>query len=186
LPELANEPAAEHLPAEQGRVTRQGLVLRLRPAQGPEVQLTSTPDAQFTLQNAAAVRYMYWGSLPAAHQWVVRAWAWESAGTVLVDQRTGHRLAELPGDPIAAPDGRLVLFLSAGLGGGDQANILSMVQIEPTGARLLWQIEPTTWEPVEARWLTPNHVMLKRRYALPDGSLADDAPVTCDELIFPR
>jgi hypothetical protein len=61
-----------------------------------------------------------------------------------------------------------------------------MVQIEPTGARLLWQIEPTTWEPVEARWLTPNHVMLKRRYALPDGSLADDAPVTCDELIFPR
>ena len=186
LPALANEPAVEHLPAEQGHITRQGLVLRLRPGQGPEVQLTSTPDAQFTLENAAAVRYMYWGSLPTAHQWAVRAWAWESAGTVLVDQRTGHRLAELPGSLVASPDGRFVLFVSPGLGGGGQANRLSMVQITPTGARLLWQVEPTTWEPVEARWLTPNHVMLKRRHALPDGSLADDAPVTCDELIFPR
>ncbi|MGI4740835.1 MAG: hypothetical protein ACRYG7_37170 [Janthinobacterium lividum] len=186
LPELANDSSAEHLPAEQGRITRQGLVLQLRPAQGPEVRLASTPDAQFTLQNTDAVRYRYWGSLPTAHQWAVRAWAWESAGTVLVDQRTGHRLAELPGSPAAAPDGRFVLFLSPGLGGGDQANRLSLVQIEPTGARLLWQIEPTTWEPVEARWFAPNRVALKRRYARPDGSLADDAPVTCDELILPR
>jgi hypothetical protein len=186
LPELVNEPAAEHLPAEQGRITRQGLVLRLRPAQGPEVRLASTPDAQFTLQNAAAVRYRYWGSLPTAHQWAVRAWAWESAGTVLVDQRTGHRLAELPGSPVAAPDGRLVLFLSPGLGGGDQANMLSLAQIDSTGARLLWQIEPTTWEPVEARWAAPSRVVLKRRHTLPDGSLADDARVTYDELPLPR
>jgi hypothetical protein len=184
LPEL--DPSAEHLPAEQGRITRQGLVLRLQPAQGPEVRLASTPDAQFTLQNAAAVRYQYWGSLPAAHQWVVRAWAWESTGTVLVDQRTGHRLAEQPGSPAPAPDGRIVLLLSPGLGGGDQVNMLSLVQIEPTGARLLWQIEPTTWEPVEARWFAPNRVALKRRHARPDGSLADNAPVTCEELILPQ
>jgi hypothetical protein len=186
LPDLPNDSTAEHLPAEQGRITRQGLVLRLRPAQGPEVRLNSTPDAQFTLQNATAVRYRYWGSLPKAHQWAVRAWAWESDGTVLVDQRTGHRLAELPGSPAASPDGRLVLFLSPGLGGGDQANMLSLVQVDSTGARLLWQIEPTTWEPVEARWFTPNRVMLKCRHAAPDGSLADDAPVSCAELIFPR
>ena len=186
LPELVNQPTAEHLPTEQGRITRQGLALRLRPAQGPEVRLTSTPDAQFTLQNADAVRYMYWGSLPTAHQWAVRAWAWESDGTVLVDQRTGHRLAELPGSPVAAPNGRLVLFLSPGLGGGDQANRLSLAQIEPVGARILWQIEPTTWEPVEARWAAPNRVVLKRRHTLPDGSMADDARVTYDELTLPR
>ncbi len=186
LPELPNDSTAEHLPAGQGRLTRQGPVLRLRPAQGPEVQLTSTPDAQFTLQNAAAVRYRYWGSLPTAHQWAVRAWAWESDGTVLVDQRTGYRLAELPGSPVAAPDGRFVLFLSPGLGGGDQANRLSLVQIEPTGARLRWQIEPTTWEPVAARWAAPQRVVLMRRHALPDGSLADDARVTYDELTLPR
>ena len=186
LPELVNQPAAEHLPAEQGRITRQGLVLRLRPVQGPEARLTSTPDAQFTLQNAAAVRYRYWGSLPTAHQWAVRAWAWESDGTVLVDQRTGHRLAELPGSPVAAPDGRLVLLLSPGLGGGDQANMLSLVQIEPAGARLLWQIEPTTWEPVEARWVASDRVVLMRRHTLPDGNMADDARVTYDELILPR
>ncbi|MFD1874901.1 hypothetical protein [Hymenobacter bucti] len=186
LPDLPNDSTSEHLPADQGGVTRQGLALRLRPAQGPEVRLASTPDAQFTLENAAAVRYRYWGSLPAAHQWAVRAWAWESDGTVLVDQRTGRHLAELPGDPVAAPDGRLVLLTSPGLGGGDQANMLSLVQVEATGARLLWQLEPTTWEPVEARWAAPCRVVLKRRHALPDGSMADDARVTYDELTLPR
>lgn len=186
LPNLPNDPSSEHLPAEQGRVTRQGLVLLLQPAQGSEVRLASTPEAQFTLQNGEGVKYMYWGSLPAAHQWAVRAWAWESSGTVLVDQRTGHRLEELPGDPVAAPDGRLVLLTSPGLGGGDQSNALSLVGIEAAGARLLWQLEPTTWEPVEARWAAPNRVVLMRRHALSDGSMADDARVTYDELTLPR
>jgi hypothetical protein len=185
LPELLNDPSAERLPAGQGHVRRQGLALLLRPGQGPEVRLASTPEAQFTLQNGEGVKYMYWGSLPAAHQWAVRAWAWEAYGTVLVDQRTGHRLKELPGDPVAAPDGRLVLFGSPGLGGGDQPNALCLVQIEPTGTRLLWQIEPTTWEPAAIRWAAPNRAVLMRRHALPDGSIPDDARVTYDELTLP-
>jgi len=185
LPDLPNDPAAEPLPAAPGRVGRQGLALLLKPAQGPAVKLLSTPDTEFTLQNGAGVKYMYWGSLPAAHQWVVRAWAWESAGAVLVDQRTGRRLDELPGDPVAAPDGGLVLLTSAGLGGGDQPNMLSLIQVDATGARLLWQREPTTWEPAEARWAAPNRVVLKRRHTLPDGSLPDEAHVTYDELTLP-
>jgi len=184
LYEMPNDPGAEHLPAAGGGVRRQGLALLLQPTQGNVARLTSTAT-EAELQNGG-VKYMYWGSLPAAHQWVVRAWAWESAGTVLVDQRTGRRLAELPGNPVAAPDGRRVLFFSPGLGGGDQANMLSLAQIETTGARLLWQIEPTTWEPAEARWAAPNRVVLKRRHALPDGSMADDARVTYDELTLPR
>lgn len=184
LYEMPNDPGAEHLPVAGTGVRRQGLALLLQPTQGSAVRLVSTAT-EAELQNGG-VNYMYWGSLPEAHQWAVRAWAWESDGTVLVDQRTGHRLAELPGDPVAAPDGRRVLFFSPGLGGGDQANMLSLAQIEPTGARLLWQIEPTTWEPAEARWAAPNRVVLKRRHALPDGSLTDDARVTYDELIFPR
>jgi len=186
LPNLPNDPAAEPLAAVQGQVRRQGRNLWLKPAQGSEVRFSSTPEAQFTLQNGEGVHYMYWGSLPAAHQWAVRAWAWEASGTVLVDQRTGHRLEELPGDPVAAPGGRLVLLVSPGLGGGDQPNALSLVQIEPTGARLLWQLEPTTWEPAEARWAAPNRVVLQRRHARPDGSLPDDARVTYDELTLSR
>jgi hypothetical protein len=185
LPDLPNDPSAEHLPADQGRVRRQGLGLLLRPAQGPEVRLASTPDAQFTLQNGESVKYMYWGSLPAAHQWAVRAWAWEAAGTVLVDQRTGRRLEELPGDPVAAPDGRLVLLISPGLSGGDQPNALSLVQIDSAGAHLCWQLEPTTWEPAAARWAAPNRVVLLRRHALPDGSMPDDARISYDELTLP-
>jgi hypothetical protein len=184
LPELTNDPSTERLPANQGRVRRQGLALLLRPAQGPAVRLASTPDAQFTLQNGEGVKYMYWGSLPTAHQWAVRAWAWEASGTVLVDQRTGCHLDELPGDPVAAPDGRLVLLISPGLGGGDQPNALNLVQIDAAGARLLWQLEPTTWEPA-ARWAAPNRVVLMRRHTLPDGSMPDDARVSYDELTLP-
>jgi len=186
LPELVNEPTAEHLPAEQGRLTRQGRTLRLQPAQGAEVRLVSAPEAQLARQNGEGVRYLYWGSLPAAHQWAVRAWASEVSTTVLVDQRTGHQLAALPGAPVAAPDGHLVLFISPGLGGSEQPNMLSLVQVTAGGARLRWQIEPTTWEPVEARWVASGRVVLKRRHTLPDGRMADDARVTYDELMLPR
>jgi hypothetical protein len=64
--DLPNDPGAEHLSTEEG----------------PEVHLASTPDAQFTLQNGEGVKYLYCGGLPAAHQWAVWAWAWESSSTV--------------------------------------------------------------------------------------------------------
>ena len=185
LPELVNEPGAEHLPAFQGQVRRQGLELFLQPVQGRAAKLSSTPEADFTLQNAKGVKYAYWGSLPAAHQWVVRAWYWESDGTVLVDQRTGRHV-ELLGEPVASPDGRLVLLTSPGLGGGDQANRLTLVEITADGPRLLWQREPTTWEPVAARWVAPGRVLIERRHTLADGSMADDARVTYDELTLSR
>ncbi|RZK46280.1 MAG: hypothetical protein EOO59_19515, partial [Hymenobacter sp.] len=177
LPDLANDPAAERLPATPGQVRRQGLALLLQPAQGSAVSLASTPEAEFTLQNAKGVNYMYWGSLPTAHQWVVRAWYWESDGTVLVDQRTGRHV-ELIGAPVASPDGRLVLLTSPGLGGGDQANLLTLVEITADGPHLRWQRELTTWEPVEARWAAPNRAILMRRHTLADGTMANDARIS--------
>ncbi|UOQ72550.1 SMI1/KNR4 family protein [Hymenobacter cellulosilyticus] len=104
LPAIANDSTVEEkaLATAQDRVRRQELNLMLKPDQGPEVQLASTPPAEFTLENGDGVRYQYWGSLPTAHQWVVQAWYWESSGVVLVDQRTGRR-AELLGTPSAAP-----------------------------------------------------------------------------------
>ena len=185
LPDLPNDPAAEHLPGAQGHVRRQGLDLLLQPAQGSEIRLSSTPEAQFTLQNAKGVKYRYWGSLPAAHQWVVRAWYWESSGTVLVDQRTGRHL-ELLGDPVASADGRFVLLTSPGLGGGDQANSLALVQIDNAGPRLLWQREPTTWEPNEARWASPGQAVLRLRHLNAQGEMPDDTPDTYAELSVPH
>ncbi|MGI4873886.1 MAG: hypothetical protein ACRYFX_22225 [Janthinobacterium lividum] len=139
------------------------------------------PDAQFTLQNGAAVRYQYLGSLPSMHQWVVRANYWESDGTVLVDQRTGRQL-EQPGRPFASPDGRHLLLCSPGLGGVDQANMLSLVRVEATGPRLVWQREPTAWEAEEARWASPNRVLPRLRQA---AGLLDDAPPVYAELTLP-
>ena len=171
----------EPIDLTQLRVRRRGLDLRLQPTAGPLVKLSSVPDAQFTLQNSNAVRYQYLGSLPSAHQWVVRANYWESDATILVDQRTGRRLAQ-PGRPFASPDGRHLLLCSPGLGGGDQVNMLSLVRVEAAGPRLLWQREPTAWEAEEARWATSNRVLLRLRQA---AGLADDAPPVYVELTLP-
>jgi hypothetical protein len=187
LSELFNEPDAEHLPTSQDQVRRQGLDLLLQPAQGSAAKLSSTPDAQFTLENAKGVKYVYWGSLPAAHQWAVRAWYWESDGTVLVDQRTGRHL-ELIGNPVASPDGRFVLLTSPGLSGGDQANLLTLVEITADGPHLRWQREPTAWEPNGARWASPTRAVLVLRHfvAGADGAIPEDAPTTYAELDIPR
>ena len=171
----------EPIDLTQLRVRRRGLDLRLQPTAGPLVKLSSVPDAQFTLQNGAAVRYQYLGSLPNVHQWVVRANFWESEGTVLVDQRTGRQL-EQPGRPFASPDGRHLLLCSPGLGGGDQVNMLSLVRVDEAGPRLVWQREPTAWEVEEARWAAPNRVLLRLRR---DEGLPDNAPPVYAELTLP-
>lgn len=186
LKDVFNDSTAEvqALTTAGGRVRRQGLDLLLQSTQGGPVRLASTPAARFTIENGDAVRYQYWGSLPAAHQWVVRAWYWESAGTVLVDQRTGRQL-ELPGDPTASPDGRLVLLTSPGLSGGDQPNMLALVQIGTDGPRRLWVREPTAWEPNAARWAAPNKVVLQLRRPDAEGNLPDAAPDSYAELTLP-
>ncbi|TLM91090.1 hypothetical protein [Hymenobacter jeollabukensis] len=186
LPEIFNDSTAEvqALATAQGRVRRQGLALLLQPAQGPAVRLSSTPPAAFTPQNDNAVRYQYWGSLPTAHQWVVQAWYWESAGVVLVDQRTG-RHAELLGSPSVAPDGRLVLLSSPGLGGGEQPNALSLVEITAAGPRRLWQRFPTAWEPQEVRWIAPGRAVLKLLRAGKDGGVTAETPPAYAELTLP-
>jgi hypothetical protein len=173
--------APERFDATELRVRRRGLDLRLQPTAGPLVKLSSVPDTQFTLQKDDAVRYQYLGTLPSVHQWVVRANYWESDATVLVDQRTGLRLQQ-PGRPFASPDGRHLLLCSPGLGGGDQVNMLSLVRVEASGPRLVWQREPTAWEAEEARWASPNRVLLRLRQ---EAGLQNDAPPVYAELTLP-
>ena len=180
LPDLGAESGDQHLAATQGRVRRQGLALLLAPAQGPAVRLTSTPPPDFK-NDSASVRYVYRGSLPAAHQWVVQAWFWESDGTVLVDQRTGRQLL-VYGWPAASPDGRYVLVASPGLGGGDQVNSLSLVGITADGPRLLWQRSPETWAPERARWAGAGRALLKIERAGASGQLP--APPRPSYLLF--
>ena len=188
LQEISLDPEGERIepiPFSGGPIHRHGLDLLLQPAQGSVVKLSSTPDAEFTLQNGNGVKFIYWGNLATAHQWVVQALYWEEGGIVLVDQRTGRNI-ELTGDPVASPDGRFVFLTSFGLGGGDQPNLVSLVQIEAAGPRLLWQRAPETWAPVAARWAGPSRVIIERRHTLADGSMTDDAPVTYDELDVSR
>ncbi|MBO2012956.1 hypothetical protein [Hymenobacter negativus] len=183
LPDLPNDSTSEHLPAEQGRVTRQGWSL-LRPAQVTEVRLAPTPDAQFTLQNAKGVKYQYWSSLPAAHQWVVRAWYWESDGTVLVDQRTGRQVGLVPPRGLARWPPSAAHQPRTGRRRPTQ-------QAEP-GASGSHRGAPAVADGTHHLGAgrsplgRPYRVVLMRRHALPDGSMANDAPVTYDELTLPR
>lgn len=169
LPELNADSPDQHMETTQGQVRRQGLDLLLTPARGLVVRLTSTPPAEFK-NNSTSVRYVYRGSLPGAHQWVVQAWFWESEGTVLVDQRTGSQLA-VTGWPTASPDGRYVLLTSPGLGGGDEVNSISLVGITAAGPRLRWQREPTAYAPQRARWAGPNRALLQVERPDADGQL---------------
>lgn len=183
-PERRSDAPDQDLGPTRGQVRRQGLELLLQPAKGPVVRLHSTPPAEFTIQNSSAVRYVYWGSLPAAHQWVVQAWFWESSAVILVDQRTGRQL-EVAGRPAASPDGRYVLSTSPGLGGGDQVNSLSLVRIDATGPRLLWQHEPATWAPEQARWVSPERAVLQISRADTEGQLPDPPRPEYVELTVP-
>jgi len=179
----AETPEATWLAQAQGRVRRQDLDLLLTPARGPVVRLHSTPETEFKNDSASA-RYQYWGSLPAAHQWVVQAWYWESDGIVLVDQRTGAKL-EVAGYPAASPDGRYVLTTSPGLGGGDQVNSLSLIRIDATGPHVLWQREPEAWAPERARWANPNRIILQRSRPDANGELPDPPRPEYVELTLP-
>lgn len=183
-PEGSSADPDRDLTATRGRVRRQGLDLLLQPDQGSVVKLHTTPPAKFTIQNPDAVRYVYWGSLPQAHQWVVQAWFWESAAVILVDQRTGRQL-EVPGRPAASPDGRYVLSTSPGLGGGDQVNSLSLVRISDAGPQLLWQHEPATWAPEQARWDGPGRAVLQISRADAEGQLPDPPRPEYVELTVP-
>ncbi|MDO7875493.1 hypothetical protein Q5H93_12185 [Hymenobacter sp. ASUV-10] len=187
VPDVANDSLEEvkSLATAQGRVRRTGRDLLLKADNGREVRLTSTPAAEFTIQNGDAVRYQYQGSLPGAHQWVVRAWFWESTGTLLVDQRTGRRL-EVLGQPAMSADGRFLVLTSPGLGGGDQPNTVSLVQIDDDGPRLRWQRELTAWQAEEARWAHPGITILKIRHTNAQGELPNDAPVSYVQLPMPR
>lgn len=183
LPELDANTPDQGLAQTQGRVRRQGSDLLLHPARGLLVRLRSTPEAAFQNDSASA-RYVYWGSLPGARQWAVKAWYWESDGLVLVDQRTGQQLA-LAGHPAASPDGRYVLATSPGLGGGDQINCLTLVEITPTGPRLRWQRELSHWAPERARWAGPRRVLLAQSRLDANGELPDPPRPTYAELELP-
>jgi hypothetical protein len=61
---------------------------------------------------------------------VVRAWHWESAGTVLVDQRTGRRTSLL-GAPSVSPDGRHLLSMCEDVTSGGTPTDLSRYRCRP-------------------------------------------------------
>lgn len=137
-------------------MSRTGIRLRLLPANGKEVVI-----AHDTADTDTMAYYHYWGSLPAAHQWVLSVRLYEGSAVALVDQRTGRRTI-VWGQPVVSPDGRYLLTHSADLAAAYDANGLQLYRIEPTGPRLLWQRQLGSWSPDEVRWLDNQTVLIEQ------------------------
>jgi hypothetical protein len=167
-----------------GRVQRRGETLVFRPAQGPAVTLrpVASPDGPEGNDNA----YYYWGSLPAAHQWVVDVSTDEGPAVLLLDQRTGRR-TNLLGVPALSPDGRYLLSVCEDVASGGTPTEMSLYQVAGPAPRLVWSRSPVDWGPRHARWRDARHVVLALAHAAPSGDVVAGAglSLTYAELELP-
>ncbi|UOQ73884.1 hypothetical protein [Hymenobacter cellulosilyticus] len=152
-----------------GRVQRTGLNLTFRAANGRTVVMQDD-----TTDSENAVAYLYWGQLPAVHQWVVNVGLWEGRYVVLIDQRTGKR-TDVWGRPIASPDGRYILASNADLAAAFDPNGLQLLQLTANGPKLMWQRELINWGPTEARWRPDGTVVVQQEFG-PTEAEADLPP----------
>jgi hypothetical protein len=167
-----------------GRVQRRGETLVFRPAQGPALTLRPVPSPDGPEGNANA--YAYWGSLPAAHQWVVDVSTDEGPAVLLVDQRTGRR-TDLLGAPALSPDGRYLLSVCEDVASGGTPTDLSLYRVDGSAPQLVWRRALTDWGPRHARWRDARHAVLELAHADPGGDVMAGArlPLTYAELELP-
>ncbi|OON70892.1 hypothetical protein [Hymenobacter sp. CRA2] len=168
------------LPAD-GRVQRQGGLLVLRPAQGPPVTLRPVPSPDGPEGNDNT--YLYWGSLPAARQWVIDVVTDEGPAVLLIDQRTGRR-TQLLGAPSVSPDGQYLLSACEDVASGSNPTNLSLYRCTAAGPQLVWSRDLANWGPRAARWRDARHVVLAQAHADAGGDVqaATQLPLTYAEL----
>ncbi|MBF9220451.1 hypothetical protein [Hymenobacter ruricola] len=172
------------LPAD-GRVQRRGETLVFRPAQGPAVTLRPVPSSPDGPEGND-IGYAYWGSLPAAHQWVVDVTTDEGPAVLLLDQRTGRR-TDLLGAPALSPDGRYLLSVCEDVASGGTPTEMSLYRVDGPIPQLVWNRALGDWGPRYARWRDARHVVLALAHAAPSGDVAEGAglPLTYAELELP-
>ncbi|WP_345237453.1 hypothetical protein [Hymenobacter saemangeumensis] len=156
LPPRPEDGDSPELAKAQGRVQREGIQLRFKPEQGPEVVIKND-----TADTEAMAFYHYWGTLASARQWVVSVGLYEGSAVELIDQRTGRRTPAW-GQPVASPDGRYVVTYSADLGAAFDPNGLQLFKVEPTGLRLVWERDLSSWEPRQVSWLDNTTLLIKQ------------------------
>ncbi|MCB2378923.1 hypothetical protein LGH70_15085 [Hymenobacter sp. BT635] len=169
LPALPDSVDSPTIAQTGGRVQRLGQALTFKAANGRTVTLQND-----TTDGEDAVVYMYWGSLPKAHQWVANAWLYEGRAVVLIDQRTGQR-TNIWGHPSTSPDGQYILASSSDLVATFDPNGFQLLQIRPGGPQLVWQRELANWGPAAVRWRADGSAVVKQEFG-PTESGADLPP----------
>jgi hypothetical protein len=183
-PSDAQKATDASLPAD-GRVRRRGESLVFQPTQGLAVTLTPKPSSDAGPQGDD-IGYYYWGSLPAAHLWVVDVVGDEGGSTALLDQRTGRR-TDVLGHPAISPDGHYLLSSTEDVQSGALPTALTLYRLHDgqLGAPV-WTRNLTEWGPYRARWRDARHLLLERHYPAKDGTVTSPPPAsTFDELELP-
>jgi len=158
-----------------GPVSRQGLQLVFKPANGRQVVLTHD-----TTDSETVAYYHYWTELPKVRQWVVMASFFEGSAVKLIDQRTGQ-LTTLWGEPSVSPDGRYLLAYNTDMVAGFDPNGLQLYRMEATGPRLLWERLLDSWGPAEVRWDGNKAVVIKQDAGIThDGNAVETHYVRLD------
>ncbi|MDB5235847.1 MAG: hypothetical protein JWR44_2840 [Hymenobacter sp.] len=92
---------------------------------------------------------------------MVQVQHYETTQWLLIDA-LGKQI-ELWGAPLFAPDKKHLVAICAGIEySGGQPNIIQLLEVEKGGLRLVWKLEPESWEPARISWTTASTLILSK------------------------
>ena len=146
-------------------VWKKGSQLTIPTTKGPLIFqdiLIGETEVQQGHSEAEHTLYTYRGYLTHFHRHVVEVSYYETSQWWLIAEN-GLRLT-LWGKPLYAPDQNSLIAICAGLEySGGQPNVVQLLEIKNGVLQKVWEMSPTTWEPKEIFWTSPNSLYLQRQ-----------------------
>ncbi|WP_046245128.1 hypothetical protein [Hymenobacter terrenus] len=103
----------------------------------------------------------YLGFLPEFHCHLLKLSYYETSEYLMIDE--AGRQITLCGEPIFSPDMRYIVASSQGIEyGGGQANVIELLELQKSGLRQIWKLEPKTWEPYRVCWASATALLLSK------------------------
>jgi hypothetical protein len=137
-----------------GRISRVGHTLVVRPFHGRELRFTDRKDSTDEMGN---VECRFLGGILGRPYWLADSALWEHTQPFLINKQSG-RLTPLPYDPDISPNRKLLFIASPGLDSPATDNAIQLWSISDQTATLLWARRLQQWQPQQVRWLD-NHTI---------------------------
>jgi hypothetical protein len=144
------------MPPSTVHLERDTLLLPLR--SGDTVVLIGRPFAE-----EDRVTYTGVGRLPGLPFYGVAVSYYENREYLLIHDSTGGQTS-LDAAPVVSPDAKRLAVASLDLYGISGANALTILDVEPYGARIAWQLTPERWGPEAPEWHGEDTLVFFRRW----------------------